>query len=108
MAWIVDGNNLTMAEEDFGVGLPFEFQLGATLGANDTMQFVFKRSKNAEALVTKTFDSVTDNKVELVLTEEDSAKLPVGVYVYRLDWYQNGSFMDNLIPCATLKVVDKA
>ena len=25
-----------------------------------------------------------------------------------LDWYQSGSFMCNIIPCATLKVVDKA
>jgi hypothetical protein len=42
------------------------------------------------------------------LTEEESALFPVGVYCYRLDWYQEGTFMCNIIPDAVFKVVDKA
>ena len=34
--------------------------------------------------------------------------VPVGGYVYCLDWYQNGNFMCNIIPSAQFKVVDKA
>ena len=109
MAWSVDNNNnLTMAEEDFGVGLKFEFQLEATLTARDTIQFVIKRNKNADPIITKDYNVFENNTVSFVLTEEDSEKLPIGTYVYRVDWFQEGSFMDNLILCSTLRVVDKA
>ena len=49
MAWKIVGSDLYMAEEDFGVVLPTTFD-GATLTANDTLQFVFKKQKNGEAL----------------------------------------------------------
>jgi hypothetical protein len=43
-----------------------------------------------------------------MLTEEESALFRVGDYVYSIDWYQDGSFMGNLIKCAAFKVVEKA
>lgn len=108
MAWGVSGHNLTMTVEDYGVGLEFTLDVGATLGVNDTVKFVFKEADSEEDLIVKEITGITNNKVELVFTEEESAKLPIGSYVYRLDWYQSGSFMDCLIEVASLKVVKKA
>ena len=53
-------------------------------------------------------DGIIENTVNLELTEQDTALLPVGAYVYSLDWYQSGNFMCNIIPYASLRVVDKA
>lgn len=107
MAWSVNGNNLSKAEEDYGVELPLELS-GMTLGAQDCIKIVFKDKKNGDVILEKDFSNIVDNTVNLVFTEEESALFPVGSYVYRLDWYQNGNFMCNIIECATLKVVDKA
>ena len=52
--------------------------------------------------------NITDNTVSLEFSEADSSLLPVGKYVYRLDIYQDNAFMCNVIPIASIKVVDKA
>ena len=49
-----------------------------------------------------------DNTVELSLTEAQSALLPVGDYVYALDWYRDEVFMCNIIPQGVFRVVKKA
>ena len=105
--WNVSGVNLQMTEGDYGVALPITIA-GTTLGAQDSIKLTFKTAVNGDEILSKTFDGITDNTVSLELTEEESALFPVGGYVYCLDWYQNGNFRCNIIPCATLKVVDKA
>lgn len=107
MAWKIVGSDLYMAEEDFGVVLPTTFD-GATLTANDTLQFVFKKQKNGEEILTKTFSAIEDNQFNFVLTREDSALFPVGSYVFRVDWLQDGNFMCNIVECANLRIGDKA
>ena len=103
--WVVSGTSLSMAEGDWGVELPVTVS-GATFAANDSLKIVIKNGETT--LVEKEYTNITQNTVKLELTEAESALLAIGVYVYRLDWYQDGAFMCNIIPVSTFKVVDKA
>lgn len=105
--WYVSGNNLQMAEGDFGLELPITIN-GTTLGNQDSIKLTFKDTMNGTEILTKDFTGITDNTVRLELTEAESALFPVGCYAYRLDWYQSGNFMCNIIPFSYFKVVDKA
>lgn len=107
MAWSVTGQKLSMVEGDYGIAIPVEIN-GATLGAQDSIKLIFKTAINGDEIFSKEFNGIVDNTVELELTEEESELLPVGGYVYSLDWYQNGNFMCNIIPSASFSVVDKA
>ena len=104
--WSNEGNNIKMAEGDFGIALPVTVS-GVTLSVQDTLRFVFKRMRNGETILTKEYIPV-NGMAPLEFTEEESALFRVGEYVYSLDWYQNGSFLCNVIPWAKFKVVDKA
>ena len=105
--WAVSGTNLQMAEGDYGISIPITVH-GTELGGNDSLRVTIKTRKNGETILEKNFSDIEDNTVELELTQTESAKLPVGVYVYSLDWYQNGIFMCNIVLCSLFKVVDKA
>ena len=105
--WVVNGQELKMVEGDWGIQLPIVIS-GTTFSASDEVKFTLKKSVNGDVLLTKTFNNISQNTVNLELTEAESAALPVGKYVYVLDWYQNGAFMCNIIPTASFKVVDKA
>ena len=103
--WIVSGSNLSMVEGDYGLELPVTIN-GTEFTENDSIRITFKNAKNGTELLVKEY--TPDNKeIKLVLTEAESALFPVGVYVYSLDWYQDGNFMCNIIPIASFKVVDK-
>ena len=105
--WYVNGNNLQMAEGDFGIRLPVTIN-GTEIGAEDSLKFTFKAKKNGTVLLEKIYGNVVDNTVELEFTEEQSNRFGVGTYVYSLDWYRDGSFLCNIIENAFLKVGDKA
>lgn len=102
--WVVSGNSLTMTEGDFGVALPVSVT-GAAFTDGDTIRFTFKQVANGAVILKKDFPAASP--VSLVLTAQESAKFPVGTYVYSLDWYREGSYMCNIIPSAGFKVVDK-
>lgn len=104
--WAVYGNDLSMAEMDYGLKLPVIIN-GATFAENDEVKLTIKTAVNGETLIEKTYGAIVDNTVDFELTEAESSLLPVGCYVYRLDWYQDGAFMCNIIPYASFKVVDK-
>lgn len=105
--WVVSSQDLKMTEGDFGIKLPVEI-IGTTLGNLDSIKFTLKTARNGETILEKSFSDISDNTVDLELTEQESQSLKVGGYVYTLDWYQSGVFMCNIIPCANFKVVDKA
>lgn len=107
MAWAVDGTNLEMTAGDFGVALPLTVH-NISMSEQDTLEIVIKSVNSEEPIITKPFQPVQDNRVQLILSEEESAKLPIGQYRYRLDWYQTGVFMDNIIKVGSFKVVKKA
>ena len=107
--WGTNELTVTMAEGDFGFALPVEINIeGVTLGALDSIKIVFKTAKNGTVILEKNYDGIENDTVNLEFTAEESELFPVGYYVYSIDWYQSGNFMCNLVPCATLKVVDKA
>lgn len=105
--WAVNGTNLQMAEGDYGISIPVTVS-GTTLSASDTLKFVFLAAKNGRVILEKEFTNISENTVNLELTEEESALFTPRMYVYRLDWYQDGNFLCNIIPEASFKVVDKA
>ena len=105
--WTVENNDIMMAEGDFGIELPLKIT-GFTLATGDSVAIVIKKAPNGEVILTKTFDTVTQNTVKLELTEAESALLPPGKYFYRLDAYQEGNYKNNLIKSAILTVGDVA
>ena len=105
--WAVTGTNLQMAEGDYGIELPVTIS-GTTMSASDTLKFVFLAAKNGRVILEKEYAGNAQNTVNLVLTETESEMFTPKNYVYRLDWYQSGSFMCNVIPESIFKVVDKA
>ena len=107
MAWEVNGLNITMVEEDYGVELPLTIS-GVTLGAQDSVKLTFKDKDNGQTILEKTFSNISQNTVNIVFTEAESALFPIGTYVFCIDWYQSGSFMCNIVESAKFRVVDKA
>ena len=107
MAWTVKGLNFQMCEGDYGIQLPITIT-GPTFTASDKVKLTIKGCLNGETIVEKDFSDISEATVNLELTEEESARMPAGEYVYSLDWYQDNAFLCNIIPAATLKVVDKA
>lgn len=105
--WNVNGQDLKMCRGDWGIRLPITVS-GVTLSNNDELLFVLKKQDSGSAIITKTFSHIVNNTINLEFTENESNLLPVGGYVYSLDWYQNGAFLCNIIPSSLFKVVAKA
>lgn len=105
--WNVIGQDLRMVEGDYGLELPITIT-GPTFGTNDEVKLTIKTARNGDTILEKVFSEISQSTIKLELTEEESRQLPVGSYVYVLDWYQSGAFLCNLIPAASFKVVDKA
>lgn len=98
--WSVDENEITMCEGDYGIDLPISIE-GAELSVGDSLMITIKDVINGTEYLQKSF---TDS---LSLTAAESAQLPVGKYVYALDWYRNSTFLCNIIPKSKFTVVDK-
>lgn len=109
--------NIAMAEGDYGVYLPIEFIFDdddtETIASTDTFTItIAKIVRNGvleakEELLSKSFSGVTDNVLRIFFTEAESNLLPIGQYVYSLDWYREGAFMNNLIERQVFSVRDK-
>lgn len=109
MSWAVNDetNEIAMAIGDFGIQLPVDIE-DTTLANNDSVKIVIKNRMNGAVIVEKEFTNIQENSFNFELTEAESAKFPVGRFVYRLDWYQDGNFMCNIIPDGVFRVVNKA
>lgn len=105
--WRVSGNDIYMTVGDYGIELPITVS-GATFDTADTLLIVIKTGISGDTLLEKTYEDIENNTIRLVLTDEESAALGVGNYVYRLDWYQDDEFLCNIIPYAKFKVVTRA
>lgn len=106
--WTVKDNiNISMDEGDWGVELPIQVT-GTTLTASDALRLSILDGRDGAAVITKEFSNVQNNAISLELTHAESQKLRPRSYVWRLDWYQSGSFHCNLINGASFKVVDGA
>ena len=103
--WNVNGITLNMTEGDWGVKLPVTVT-GVTFTANDSVRIKIQRDETT--IIEKEYTNITQNTFDLEFTEAESALLPVGSYLYSLDWYQDGAFMCNIIPSGLFMVGDKA
>ena len=103
--WNVNGITLNMTDGDWGVKLPVTVT-GVTFTANDSVRIKIQRDETT--IIEKEYTNITQNTFDLEFTEAESALLPVGSYLYSLDWYQNGAFMCNIIPSGMFLVGDKA
>ena len=103
--WNVKGITLNMTEGDWGVKLPVTVT-GVTFAANDSVRIKIQRDETT--IIEKEYTNITQNTFDLEFTEAESALLPVGSYLYSLDWYQDGAFMCNIIPSGMFLVGDKA
>lgn len=103
--WNVNGITLNMTEGDWGVKLPVTVT-GVTFTANDSVRIKIQRDETA--IIEKEYTNITNNTFDLEFTEAESELLPVGSYLYSLDWYQDGAFMCNIIPSGLFMVGDKA
>ena len=75
--WDTKGLTVSMAEGDYGIALPVEI-IGTELGEQDSIKLTFKDSANGNEILSKTFDGITGNTVNLELTEEESALFNCG------------------------------
>lgn len=105
--WYTSGNNISMAEGDFGIDLPITIS-GTTFVASDSLKLTIKDVLNGSVILEKDFTNIQQNTITLTLSSSESALLSVGKYVYSLDWYQSGQFLCNIIPISIFKVVEKA
>lgn len=104
-----------MCEGDYGRSLPLAI-VGEAPGEDEAVMLTIKHTANSTAVIEKSFSDFSTRYpngvqticVDLILTAAESAELPVGNYVYSLDWYKSGAFLCNIVPLASFKVVDKA
>ena len=105
--WKVNGTKLEMTVGDYGFALPFKVT-GISISESDSVKISIQKVQNDAPIIEKIVSAEEDNTFRLLLSAEDSAKLVIGNYLYRIDWYRDGVFMYCLIESALLKVVYKA
>ena len=99
-------NGIVMTEGDYGLNLPITIK-GGEMYKTDKVTFIIKENSNENVIFTKNFTDIENNTFNFVLSKEDSNKLPVGVYVYSLDWTRGEDFLCNLIEKGLFVVEDK-
>ena len=97
------GLDIEMNKGDFGVILTVNFDDIA----DTNIKFIIS-DLNKNAIIEKTFDNITDNKIDLVLTEEETAKLDVGKYTWSLYQYVENELKNTLVVGKTFKVKEGA
>ncbi len=97
------GLDIEMNKGDFGVILTVNFDDIA----DTNIKFIIS-DLNKNAIIEKTFDNITDNKIDLVLTEEETAKLDVGRYTWSLYQYVENELKNTLVVGKTFKVKEGA
>lgn len=101
-----NGTKIIMTEGDFGVTLPIIIN-GGDVGDKDTLRITIKQESDGESILSKEFTNIKNNTFEFVLSKEESDKLPIGKYLYSLDWYRGNEFFCNLIKKGLFEVEDK-
>lgn len=102
--WQASGNCIKMTRGDFGIGLPLSFP-ETQINEEDTLAFTIKKENGGPVIVRKTYSGITERSIDVTLTQEESARLPVGNYVWKVDWYREEEFLCCLAQPAPFKVV---
>lgn len=106
MAWNYNEvtGEISITEKDFGVACPITIE-DITITEQDQIAFYIKKPGATENIFEKTYSDIQHNKFDLVFAE--SERLPVGQYIYLIDWQRDGVFLDNLVDNAIFRVVAK-
>lgn len=99
---------ITMTEGDFGVALPIIISAEQELTASDKFSIKIYKDINTDPLISKEYSNLKDNTIEFKLTKEESLRLSPGKYLYDIDWYQDNSFLDNIVRKEKFIVIEKA
>ena len=103
---------IIMTEGDFGNALPIEFELenGEEIGAGDSFKFSIYSAINTEPIITKNYtgSDIKESTIEFSLTQEETKLLPVGNYLYDIDWFNGSTFLSNIIEQEHFIVSEKA
>ena len=105
--WAALGTNLKMTEDDYGVPIYFSVK-NAKFSTLDSIKLTVKDTINGTEKFSKTISNLSGNIFQLYLTAAESALLPIGQYIYSLDWYCNEVFLCNLVAASSLIVTEKA
>lgn len=105
--WDAKGKRLEMTAGDYGVKIPVTVD-SIAVGKDDTLRFTFKKYDGGPVILAKSFTNVNGNAVDLEFTREESARFLPGDYVWRLDWFEDGNFMCNIVQSGIFRVVRKA
>lgn len=107
MAFIIKGSRITMDAYDYGLQLPIDVEEGE-FETTDKMRFELKKSKDSTVLISKDYvNTLTDTakfRFFLEFTEEESAELPPGNYVYYIRYIKNGELRDTLVSGEDFKI----
>lgn len=98
---------IEITEGDFGTVLPITIS-GIELTGDDKLSLKIFKEIDGEPIITKVFENIVNNTLELKFTEEESKKFEVGDYYYDLDWYQEDMFLSNILDSKKFTVKDKA
>lgn len=102
-----NSTDLVMDEGDFGVEIDIGIY-GVSISPSDTIRITVCKEKNGDIVVQKEYTDIPDDDtISLAWTEEETALLTPGTYVYVLDWYRNGVFMYCIVNNSKLQVRDK-
>lgn len=105
----VTDNNIEMTEGDYGIVLPMDLELEGTISASDSFKITIYEAIDADPIITKPYNNISDNRIEFSLTEEESKLLKAGKrYYWDLDWYFEKIFLNNIVAKAKLKINEKA
>lgn len=104
----VDEKKISMTEGDFGLILPIELEMDDEIVAEDTFSIKIFKKINEAPIVEKTYNNIAEKIINFQLTKEESELLKVGLYYYDIDWYQENSFLNNIIAKEKFRVIEKA
>ena len=82
-----DFKNITINEGDFGVILPITV---TGLKDGENIMFIIKKCDENESEVLRKDFPIESGKINFVLSEEDTKKLPQGKYIYDALQYKEG------------------
>lgn len=101
---------IEMVEGDYGITLPItiEPENDEQFSTEDTFAIKIYKKINDEPIINAEYTEIENNTIPFELTQQDSALLPVGMYYYDLDWFQDGNFMCNIIARESFTVLEKA
>lgn len=106
----IQNTKIQMTEGDFGIVLPISIVLenDETITSQDTFAIKIYKDTNKNRIISKEYTVDENGDINFELTQEETAKLPIGEYKYDLDWYDSNNFLVNLIGDEVFSVIEKA